>query len=428
MNRDYLAYLKRLFQVNLTGGVKLGLETMQALDAALGHPSRQYATVHVAGTNGKGSVSWKVAAALRSAGYSVGLFSSPHIATFRERIRVADDLITEDEVVDGLSTIFAECEKHSLPATFFEVTAALAFLVFARREVDIAVIEVGLGGRLDATNIVDPVVAAITSIDYDHCDILGNTLEEIAREKAGIIKPESHVVLGATVPAVVDAIAKGVGCSFERLDDPLEEGVHPESSNRAVAEAILRALLSRGFPVTDEQAAAAVCTLPPCRYEKLHVDGVDIIFDVAHNPAGLRALVERVTTEYGDGPFQLVIGLGTGKDVQACFEVISASQAVVTVTQGAHPRVTAANAVLEAVEVGPWTPQYVSADPVIASAIHAAIAAARSKRQPVVVCGSFFIMADAFAAVGVQMERDPLELNEMTMGAGTIASEPRNTN
>lgn len=193
---DYLYHAAPLFQNVGAGAYKEGLSTTRALDEHFGHPHTLYHTIHVAGTNGKGSVSSSLAAILQSAGYRVGLYTSPHLIDFRERIRVNGEMIPEQRVVD-----FVEQERpffEPLHPSFFELTTALAFLYFAEQQVDVAVIEVGLGGRLDCTNIITPDLAIITNISFDHQQFLGDTLPAIAAEKAGIIKPGIPVIIGET--------------------------------------------------------------------------------------------------------------------------------------------------------------------------------------------------------------------------------------
>lgn len=183
--------------------VKLGLETMQRMMELLGHPERAFRVVHVAGTNGKGSVVASISSILRCAGFSVGTYTSPHLERFNERI-VADGAEIADIEIDALtSEIHALAEANSIDLTFFEFATVIAFLYFARKKIEIAVVEVGLGGRLDATNIVTPDVAVITHIGLEHMDLLGNTLASIAAEKAGIIKENSVVVTAETKPEII---------------------------------------------------------------------------------------------------------------------------------------------------------------------------------------------------------------------------------
>lgn len=195
---EYLFTRTPVFEKVGASAYKPGLYTTQALDEHFDHPHRHYKTIHVAGTNGKGSCSHTIAAILQKQGYKVGLYTSPHLVDFRERIRVNGICIPEQYVVD-----FVENERtffEPLHPSFFELTTALAFKYFAEQEVDYAVIEVGLGGRLDCTNIISPILSVITNISFDHTQLLGDTLAKIASEKAGIIKKQVPVVIGSTTP------------------------------------------------------------------------------------------------------------------------------------------------------------------------------------------------------------------------------------
>ena len=191
---DYLYSQMPMFERQGASGYKEGLSNTRAFDEHFGHPHQSFATIHVAGTNGKGSVSHTLASILQECGYVVGLYTSPHLVDFRERIRINGRPISEDYVVE-----FVEHERsffEPLHPSFFEVTTALAFKYFSDKHVDIAVVEVGLGGRMDCTNIISPIVSVITNISFDHTQFLGETLDKIAGEKAGIIKKGTPVVIG----------------------------------------------------------------------------------------------------------------------------------------------------------------------------------------------------------------------------------------
>lgn len=195
---EYLFNSTPVFEKVGAKAYKPGLQTTETLDKHFGHPHRQFKSIHVAGTNGKGSCSHTLAAILQSEGYKVGLFTSPHLVDFRERIRVNGECISEQYIID-----FVEKERRffePLHPSFFELTTALAFKYFAEQKVDIAIIEVGLGGRLDCTNIITPILSIITNISKDHTQFLGNTLADIAGEKAGIIKPRVPVIIGEDLP------------------------------------------------------------------------------------------------------------------------------------------------------------------------------------------------------------------------------------
>lgn len=195
---EYLFNSTPVFEKVGAKAYKPGLQTTETLDKHFGHPHRQFKSIHVAGTNGKGSCSHTLAAILQSEGYKVGLFTSPHLVDFRERIRVNGECISEQYIIE-----FVKEERRffePLHPSFFELTTALAFKYFAEQKVDIAIIEVGLGGRLDCTNIITPILSIITNISKDHTQFLGNTLADIAGEKAGIIKPGVPVIIGEDLP------------------------------------------------------------------------------------------------------------------------------------------------------------------------------------------------------------------------------------
>ena len=233
---------------------KNDLNTTIALDNYSGNPHQKYRTIHVAGTNGKGSVSHMIASVLQEAGYKTGLYTSPHLKDFRERIKVNGEMIPENQVI-----AFIEKNKsiiESLKPSFFEMTVAMAFDYFAESQVDVAVIEVGLGGRLDSTNIIKPVLSVITNIGHDHMDLLGNSFEKIASEKAGIIKEGVPVVISETHPMTKEIfISKAVeSCSLiyfadERFSCSLEENASLKGERKYVTDDLMTSHKSEGISV-----------------------------------------------------------------------------------------------------------------------------------------------------------------------------------
>ena len=220
---EYLYSSLRSFQDAGVDAYKPGLERIESFMTYLGRPHRHYATVHVAGTNGKGSTSHIIASVLQAAGFRTGLFTSPHLHDFRERIRVDGAQISEREVVEFVVTHRSAMERIGL--SFFEMTAAMAFDHFSREGVEVAVIETGLGGRLDATNIITPIASVITNIGLDHTDLLGSTLPAIAAEKAGIIKPEVPVIIGernSATDSVFERVAHQVGAKLYFAEELFE--------------------------------------------------------------------------------------------------------------------------------------------------------------------------------------------------------------
>lgn len=204
---DYMFTKLPMYQRTGKAAYKANLDTTLALDAYFNHPHKKFKSIHVAGTNGKGSVSHTIASVLQSAGYKVGLYTSPHLRDFRERIKVNGELVNEDYVIDFVRKHQSKFEE--LCPSFFEMTVAMAFDYFAEQEVDIAVVEVGLGGRLDSTNIITPLLSVITNISKDHTGFLGSELSQIAGEKAGIIKEGIPVIIGEKQDKLID-IFKGI--------------------------------------------------------------------------------------------------------------------------------------------------------------------------------------------------------------------------
>jgi dihydrofolate synthase/folylpolyglutamate synthase len=300
---DYLYALKNR-------GSKYGIERMRLLLEALGHPERMFPVIHVAGTNGKGSVCAMLEAVYRDNGYQVGLFSSPHLVHLGERAQVNRQILSEAEIArytEQLSSIAAELGRRDpeLHPAFFEFITSMAFLRFAELPVDIACIETGLGGRLDATNVVDPELSIITTISLDHCDLLGDTLAAIAGEKAGIIKKGKPVLMGKLpleADAVVRRVAKERGCKLYAITDrfPNETGL-PQTNlaggfqrwNAALATYAIEILADR-FPVRSTQALEQVEWAG--RWQTLELDGRKLILDATHNPEGVAALKQNLSS------------------------------------------------------------------------------------------------------------------------------------
>lgn len=292
MAMSYAEALDFLFPRTTT--IKFGLDTTRQLLARLGAPHRLIPTIHVGGTNGKGSVSTMIAEALGAAGWRVGLYTSPHLVSFRERIRVDGVPITPEAVATWTTVLRPEIE--ALQATFFEASTAIAFADFAARGAEIAVIEVGLGGRLDSTNVVEPLVSVVTKVAMDHTKYLGDTLAQIATEKAGIAKSGVPFVVGERDPALIEVLRRqgesnGAKVRVVPADaewrGALTLGGPHQRRNAAVAEAVLGALPAAYRPPSEAIAAGFVRARVPGRFDRRG----KWLFDVAHNPDGMRALV-----------------------------------------------------------------------------------------------------------------------------------------
>ncbi len=357
---DYLYRLQR-------HGIKLGLETMTVLMVRLGTPQTRYRTLHIAGTNGKGSTAAMAAAVLQAAGYRVGLYTSPHLVEFRERIRVNGEMIAELQVAQLTEQLQTLCEPDLSP-TFFEYTTAMAFQHFADSGVEVAVLEVGLGGRFDATNVVMPMACAVTTISIDHQEYLGTTLSSIAFEKAGIIKPGVPVVLGRLEDEAwrtIEQVARerqapvfrlnedfrtegegpqqfsyrGLGMQYDGLSCALE-GRH-QLDNAACALALLGAAAPQGIAVTAEAVSAALRGVNWAGRLEVVDRRPTILLDGAHNPAAATALADYLTRSdrsHPSRPVVLVLGMMRDKDHRGFFEPLSGLVDEVVLTQADLPR------------------------------------------------------------------------------------------
>ena len=336
---EYLFNSTPVFEKIGAKAYKPGLQTTFALDEHFGHPHQKYKTIHIAGTNGKGSSSHTLAAILQSQGYKVGLYTSPHLVDFRERIRVNGECVPEQYVIDFVEENRAFFEP--LHPSFFELTTAMALKYFAEQKVDYAVIEVGLGGRLDCTNIITPILSIITNISFDHTQFLGNTLAEIAGEKAGIIKPGVPVVIGEYLPEtrpVFENKAKAENAPMlfaqdfdaehlencETCDVDMElKGSYQERNKKTILAALH--ILRQKLAISDEairEGFAHVCELTGLRgrWEKLN-DAPLTICDTGHNLAGWSYLAPQINAVKAETK-HIVFGMVDDKDVAHVLQLL----------------------------------------------------------------------------------------------------------
>ncbi|MEI7676479.1 MAG: folylpolyglutamate synthase/dihydrofolate synthase family protein [Bacteroidales bacterium] len=351
---EYLFSRLPIYQRIGASAYKEGLDNSLILDNYLGFPHRKYKTIHVAGTNGKGSTSHLLAAILQQAGYKTGLYTSPHLVDFRERIRVNGEPVSKDFIVDFVASHSTFSEQ--IHPSFFELTMMMAFDYFAYSAVDVAIIEVGLGGRLDSTNIITPVLSVITNISFDHVQFLGDTLPKIAAEKAGIIKPNVPVVIGEAdgdVREVFATKAKEMNASISFAQEvPILQSAHILSTggwffkttqhgeivgelgglcqdkNAATVLAAVDELLKSGFDISDlaiRQGFAHVCKLTGLqgRWQKIS-DSPTIICDTAHNEGGMRYVVEQLRHE-NYNQLHVVLGMVNDKDISKVLSILPKS-------------------------------------------------------------------------------------------------------
>ncbi len=405
------------------------LSRVQKLLAALGNPQKDFRTVHVAGTKGKGSTSAMLSSMLHGNRMTVGLYASPHILDLRERIKINDRVISEPDttrLVAKVANVARRLMKGD-PPTFFEAVTAVAFMYFAQREVDVAVVEVGLGGRLDATNVIKPEACGITSISYDHMAVLGNTLTAIAEEKAGIFKPGVPVISSpqhADVKKTLKKVAAKVGCPILFAGEDFEFSTRFESSratgpqtricittptshfehvhvpmlgdhqarNCAVALGLLDQLKGRGFSIDDELAMAGLAkTALPGRMEVIH-ETPRVLVDGAHNAASIEAVMHAIGQNISCDSMIVIFGANIDKDVKGMLNLLSQGADKVIFTKSTNPRAAApSDLVAQFKELTGRQEQF---SETLDGALEIA-AKAVSRDDLICITGSFFLVADA---------------------------------
>jgi len=369
------------------------LEAIRKITPLLGHPEKSFPAIHVTGTNGKGSVSLKIAKALESSGLKVGLYTSPHLISFCERIQINGVPIPEEAARQGLLELF-EIGKNLF---FFEIATLLAFQYFRDQKVDVAIIEVGIGGLYDATNIVHPLVSIITSVACDHEDLLGNTLEKIAFQKAGIIKPGIPVVIGPKADFAVIR-EKALKCNSPLYKVELEPCFY-DVENTAIAAQALKLLK---YPLSEKDIEIGLKSRPPCRFEQIG----NVIFDVAHNPAGITRLLEAFDLHFPHRPFSVMIGMSKDKDVRKCLSILAQRATHFYLVQ------SPAFKAMDVEEMGEILRQDGFTHFTAGLSIKESVEKALSAEDLLIVCGSFYIMKEAREqVVRIQVAHDQLLLS-----------------
>lgn len=415
--KNYYNILQKLY-VKSYQKDKWDVSRIKIIQKALGYPDSKYKTVHVAGTNGKGSVSFKIANSLIKSGYKVGLFSSPHISSFRERIVINNTMISKDDVVKGTSLIFSLCSENNVELSFFEIVTLLCFWYFAKNNVEIAIIETGLGGRLDATNIITPIVSVITSISFEHTKYLGDTLEDIAKEKAGIIKEKVPLVLGpnANIPIIKD-IAKSKN-SF--VDQVLSNDDFYDDINIKITKSVLSLLIEKGYNIKFENIENILKKRPKCRFEiitKRNSVGKlfqyfpkAVILDVAHNTEAFLSIKKALKKKFNVDKVRTILGISQDKDIEGCLDVIISFSSHIYCIEANNERSLSKERLYHYVLDEGYT--NISMKKNINETIYSAITDADKNNELLIICGSFFIMDDVKKALGIKVERDNFELNE----------------
>lgn len=410
---QYLFDSAPMFQNVGAAAYKEGLGGTLFLDEHFGHPHRSYRTIHVGGTNGKGSVCHTLAAILQAQGYRVGLYTSPHLVDFRERIRVNGKMISKKRVIEFVEDLKASLLEGRLEGgySFFELATALAFKYFEEQKVDFAVIEVGLGGRLDCTNIITPVLSVITNISFDHVQFLGDTLPKIASEKAGIIKPGIPVCIGENINPEVKAVfqnkADEVGAPITFAEEsplqfpfwgsdfkPALTGLCQEKNTRTILTSV-RLLRESGIEISEkaiERGFAEVCTMTGLmgRWQILSKKPLTIC-DTAHNVGGLQYIFRHLAS-IPHQRLHLVIGMVSDKDVNTVLTLVP-KDAICYFTQASVNRAMPAEELTRrAKAIGMQGATYTD----VASAYDTALSNA-SADDIIYIGGSTFVVADLLA-------------------------------
>lgn len=413
---DFLFAQLPMFSRVGAAAYKPGLERSYALAEYFGNPQRRLRAVHVAGTNGKGSVSHLIASVLQSQGYKTGLYTSPHLVDFRERMRINGEMIPESKVIDFVERWQKGGYTGDKPS-FFELTMMMAFDWFAAENVDYAVIEVGMGGRLDSTNILEPLLSVVTNISWDHTQFLGDTLPKIAAEKAGIIKSGIPAVIGEAEGEVAEVFrrrAREVGTTlrqaFAEVDEAANEALQCplagsyQKKNVNTARVAVDELRRAGVEISDEAVAAGfrnVIANTHLRGRWTIVEKSPLtICDTGHNEAGLRYNMGQLASlmaEHPGGRLRMVIGFVADKDVDHILPMFP-KDAIYYVSNAQIPRAMKAEALLEKCEA---LGLYARALPTVAEA-YAAARAEAGAGDIIYIGGSTFVVADFLAAGGGQ--------------------------
>jgi dihydrofolate synthase/folylpolyglutamate synthase len=378
-------------------GIKLGLENVQRLLRELELPGGDQRIIHVAGTNGKGSVCAMIDSICRAQGYRTGLFTSPHLVSYRERIRVDGEMISEEEVAHGLGALRQQIADWDPHPTFFEITTALALDHFKKRDCELVVLETGLGGRLDATNALTPVVSVITPIGYDHQAWLGNTLEEIAAEKAGIIKERIPVVSARQEPPAEKVIrARAAECEapLEFVTGSYAAGVlnlagGHQKQNASLAISALRAA---GIAIDEGAIAGGLASVQwPARFQRWDQRTV---VDGAHNPAGAQVLAETWREQFGIERATIILAVLRDKDVAGIWRALAPiAQRVIL------PRVRTERALAPADAVQIISSSTPALQHSIAPSLSAALDSARATPERILLTGSLHFAGEALATL-----------------------------
>jgi dihydrofolate synthase / folylpolyglutamate synthase len=458
MNDRYLNVLKRLYMTNKFKKKKVDLEMIKKGCDLFNNPQKNIDYIHVTGTNGKGSVCKKLSSVFSHSGLKTGLFISPHIASFRERIQIDNQMIEKEYIVEELERMYDLLEKNNLDLTYFELVTLLMFNYYKDKKIDVGVIEVGLGGNLDATNVVDPLLSIITSIGMDHMDTLGFTQREIAENKSGIIKYNRPSLIGSDCNPVDVFIKRSheVNSQLYRVEKDQDEYINSDfdrENNKIVIKAF--DILKKYYPtkfgkISQDDINYGIQQKQPCRkenvFQTLGIENIQknfpqvnlkeskikaILLDVAHNSHAMEKLLPSLRQEYPKANLNLICGFSQGKDKHELFKIISSYADKIYLTSTDNPRLTKYSELRD--ELKSWLLNFLydkslyvdlqqeeelrssKYTGLINETIHRALKDCQNsdKENVLVICGTFFIMKDARRILGFKEEDDPVELNEI---------------
>lgn len=383
-------------------GIKPGLERTIALAEAMGNPQNSYDTIHVAGTNGKGSTCSVASSILIELGLKVGLYTSPHIKDFNERIRVNGIAITDDELIEYAEKLLPISEE--MDATFFEITTVMAFMYFADRGVDVAVIETGMGGQFDSTNIISPKVCVITDIDMDHEEFLGDTIEKIAFEKAGIIKPKTPVITtneAENVLSVISEKAKKENAELILSNTQIEDEIKKTISNKFISHSFIKnyaaalmaseVYLGKAIPTEIQKKAIENLEKNSGYFARLQMISNDpvCILDISHSVAAAKNLVESLQSTFKDKKWTVILALMSDKDYRGIIDELAEIADLMILTQVDNERsMSAIDLSYYAESIG--INSMIMIDPKMAKKF------AFDSKLDCIITGSFYLAAEVF--------------------------------
>lgn len=381
-------------------GIKLGLERMSAAAQELGNPQKSYKVIHVAGTNGKGSVCTFMEAALRAKGIKTGLYTSPHLIDFKERFKVGGETVLDDQWLSVYKNIKAVCDKYEL--TFFEISTLIAFELFKNLKVEYAIVETGLGGRLDATNIVDPEMSIITKIGIDHTAYLGDSIISIAGEKLGIVKDKKPVVMQKPqeigIIKLAENIAKEKGSLITFVEEPNEKMKLSMCGDFQMVNVnlVLRALNILNISADENVIGALEQAQLPGRFDIRNVNGRQFLFDVSHNPQAVEEFSKNIRNKFSSNDIVIIAGVMKDKDTKLIINRYSNISDHLIFTKPSTDRSEDPNTLASFISNNEKT---VAVTPNVKAAIEEAF----NFDKTICVTGSFFTVGEAMEYLGVSL-------------------------